>query len=393
MSTTAHDRIRQEESRPDVAMEASTDVLATLQTQISSGQLLDARKTLRYWLSLQLPPDQNASSLSDWMQLLAETGDHYIDVASVLIRCSAVQGLLEPNNSNHIERSLIDITSRSLPRLITYLRVDSREQNYLKYQKLSTAHDIAIQHLEPIYRPYGDIQALVDGRNRILGSLAHNAFKDYLKCFGLDEIRSDIENIFGVLHRIVNLEDTLFDDLEACQASIHDAELTCEKYQSFLTQLCLAPFLTNVESVLQRFLERMQDRFSARIALAIEGHELKKRYPLHEVDRELTISLPLRNDGPGRAIDVRVTCEDSDDSVDMTSLAVVLGNVAAGDFEVNYDCRILKPCTEMSFIIRVEWAQVASSRRQSDTFLVQILAQASDVQWSELQYSSRIARK
>ena len=258
----------------------------------------------------------------------------------------------------------------------------------MKYRKLSEVQNMALGHLEPVYRPYGDLQVLVDQKSKILGVLGHNALKDYLKCFGLDDVRSDIENIFGVLSRIVSLEDTLFDDIETCQASIREAELTCDRYQTFLTRKCIAPFIDTVQSVLQTFLERMQDRFSAKIALELEGDELKKRYPLHEEDRKLTVSFPLRNFGPGRAIDVRVTCEDSDDFVEIDSMAISLGNVATGDFEVNYTCRIIQRCSELNFIIRVEWGEIASNRRYEDAFIVQVLAQAPDIQWSELQYSS-----
>ena len=369
-------------------MEIHTEILSTLEGQIASGETSNARKTLRHWLSLQLPPNQEASSVGDWMKLFAGTGDRYPDVASVLVRCSSVQNLLEPNSANQIERSLITITAASLPKLLTYQKVTSKEQNYLKYRKLSEVHDMALGHLEPVYRPYGDIQVLVDEKSKILGALGHNALKDYLKCFGLDDVRSDIESIFGVLSRIVSLEDTLLDDIETCQASIREAELTCERYQTFLTCRCLAPFINTVQSVLQTFLERIQDRFSATIALALEGEELKKRYPLHEEDREIILSFPLRNFGPGRAIDVRVTCEDSDAFVEMDSMAISLGNVATGDFEVNYTCRIIQRCNELNFIIRVEWGEIASNRRREDVFFVQVLAQEPDIQWSELQYSS-----
>ena len=258
----------------------------------------------------------------------------------------------------------------------------------MKYRKLSKVQDMALGHLDPVYRPYGDLQVLVDQKSKILGALGHNALKDYLKCFGLDDVRSDIESIFGALSRIVSLEDTLFDDIETCQSSIREATLTCDRYQTFLTRKCLAPFIVTVQRVLQTFLERMQDRFSAKIILDLEGDELKKRYPLHEEDRNITVSFPLRNLGPGRAIDVRVTCEDSDDFVKMDSMAVSLGNVATGEFEVNYNCRIIQRCSELNFIIRVEWGVIASNRRYEDAFFVQVLAQEPDIQWSELQYSS-----
>ena len=65
-----------------------------------------------------------------------------------------------------------------------------------------------------------------------------------------------------------------------------------------------------------------------------------------------------------------------------------MGNVGAGDFEVNFSCRIAAPTSELNLIIRIEWGEIASPQRQLARFFVQALAQASDVRWSELEYMS-----
>ena len=195
----------------------------------------------------------------------------------------------------------------ALPGLVQFLRIDPKEQNHLKYEMLTRAQNIAIQHLEPLRRPYGDLNGIVGARRTVVGVLRHNGLKDYLRSFGLDEVHSNLENVLGRLSRVAQMEETLLDDVESCQSAIRDATENSGRLGTFLARNCLSPFLQNVDGVLQEFLEQMRGRFSANISLAFDGEQLKKRYPLHEANRRIRISVPLRNSGSGRAIDVRVT--------------------------------------------------------------------------------------
>ena len=96
----------------------------------------------------------------------------------------------------------------------------------------------------------------------------------------------------------------------------------------------------------------------------------------------------MKNLGPGRAIDVRIVCEDSDDNIQMDTLSLLLGNVAVGDFEVNLNCEVRKTCSDISFILGVEWGEIDSPQRKNATFLVQAMSQISDVDWLPLEYAS-----
>ena len=69
-------------------------------------------------------------------------------------------------------------------------------------------------------------------------------------------------------------------------------------------------------------------------------------------------------------------------------LSLLLGNVAVGDFEVNLNCEVRKTCSDISFILGVEWGEIDSPQRKNATFLVQAMSQISDVDWLPLEYAS-----
>ena len=139
-----------------------------------------------------------------------------------------------------------------------FLRIDPKTQNHLKHEMLMRTQNIATQHLELIRTRYGDLNGLVDARKRIIGALNHNGLKDYLRPFGLDEVRSNLENVFGRLSRVAQIEETLLDDVESCQSSIRDATENSKNLCTFLAKDYLLPFLQNADRVLQEFLEQRQ---------------------------------------------------------------------------------------------------------------------------------------
>lgn len=369
-------------------MDSIEKAFAELEAAISSQEIAKARDALCHWFSLQGSPAARASSVGDSLAFFAEAPAEYVDVAAVAIRCSCVPGLIEPNSSNQIRRSVVCLTEGALPQLIHFHRIDKKQQNYLKYEALMLTQKAATQALEPIRAPYGDLNGVVAARKSIVGSLSHKGLQDYLMPFGLNEVRKSLNIVFSQLSKVVKLEETLLDDVESCQSAIQDAAEKSKNLGTFLARDFLTPFLQHVDSTLQNFLEQEKDQFSAEISLSLDGDHLKKRYPLGEANRNIRISVPLRNSGPGRAFDVRVTCPLSDESIVIDSMTLLLGSVAPGEFEVNFNCLIKEPCQKIDFMIRVEWGEIGSPSRKSAEFVIQTLAQSAVVDWGRLEYSS-----
>ena len=369
-------------------MDEYTHLLADLEIAIFEEDMTAARKALRSWFSAQYPSEQKALTMGDWLKLFVDSSSNDSTIAAILIRCLAVQGLIEPNKYNQIERSVVEIAEKNLSELAAFLKIDTKDQNFQKYEKLIAAQNNAKTILEPLCRPYGDIYALAKERHVVMKALSHNSIKRYLKPFGFDNVRTQIERIFGTVNRVVHLEDSLLDDLDACKESISEAQYFAAQTHTFLVRDYFSPFITNLEEVLSNFLEQMHGRFLADIELIAEDDTLKKRYPLSEEDRQIRISVPFQNTGPGKAIDVRVRCDENDANAQMDRMGLHVGNISAGVFEVNFNCRVVEICAETSFIITVEWGQIDSLKRKTKSFLLHVMSQNPNVDWPQLEYAS-----
>ena len=369
-------------------MDDHMQLLIDLEVAISEEDIAAARKALRSWFSAQDPSVGTASTIGEWLKSFVDSSSDNSNIAAVVVRCLSIQGLIEPNRHNQIERSIVHIAEKNLSELVAFQKIDTKDQTFSKYQKLIAAQNNANAILEPLYRPYGDINVLAKERHVVMKALSYNSLKRYLKPFGFDEIRTRIENIFGILNRVVRHEDTLLDDLDACREAIREAQVFSEQNYIFLIRDYFSPFIANLENVFNSFLEQMHGRFLADIELVASDETLKKRYPLSEQNRQIKISVPFRNTGPGKAIDVRVLCDDNDANIKLDTMALHLGNVSAGVFEVNINCMIVRACADTSFILSVEWGEIDSPHRKSKSFLVHVHSQNPDINWQQLEYAS-----
>lgn len=369
-------------------METADSHLVELEEALASAEAEKARALLRRWLSLRAGSEKTSGSVGALLATFAQSPNAYADVASMIVRCSSIDGVLEPNSSNKIARSAVTLVEGALPGLAKFLRFDDKTQNYQKYDALTRTHNFVAHQLDPIRVPYGNLTGMVEARKAIVGSMSHIGLKEYLKSFGLDDLRATVTKILNLLRKVSDLESTLPDDIEACQEEISRARLFSDQIGTFLSKEYFTPFLNQSEIMLKEFLEQEKGRFAADITLPLRNSRLKKRYPLHETGREFHISVPLRNSGPGRAKDLRISCSDSDDSIIIDSMECELGSIAAGDFEVTFNCLVSAPCKEIHFTVSVEWGEIGTAQRQSDEFLVNALAQSADLDWSSLEYTS-----
>ena len=335
-----------------------------------------------------MPSESSKKSVGEWLEEFAQSPSSYSEVASIAIRCACCDSVLEPNAANKIVRSIVTLAEAALPSLVRFLQVDNRSQNYIKYENLQRTHNLSLQQLDPIQIPYTSIYEIVDSKKRITGSLNHNGLREYLKPFGVDAVRSALSEVLECLERVSQLEDTLVDDVEECQKAIRVSRAFSESNETFLVRDYLGPFLDNATTQLENFLEQMKGRLESNITIALDDGLLSKRYPLHEVDRSFSISVPLFNSGPGKAKDVRVSCPMSDDTVVVDSVTYHLGNVAPGKFEVTFGSLVLERCQEFVFIVVVDWSELGTSRRKQMECEVRGTAQSANIDWYTLKYST-----
>lgn len=366
------------------------DELLRLEALIQEGRLGDARNVLRSFLSVQAGTAAAGDSIGDVLAILARQPPKHPLSAIALIRCLVIDGLVPKSNpNNNIVRHVVSLCEGALPDIMDYLRIDSRAQNYEKFEVWSGCHGRISAILSPLSSPYGDFQTLLNAERDIIGCLRHSIIRKYSEPFGLSEVRAAIESVFGVLRKVSSLSPTLLRDVAECNRVLLSARADSTIGNTFLRQEFLTPFLVTCATLLSQFLESLRGRFAANIAWGgASGLELQKRYPLHEPAREIQIAIPLRNSGPGMAMDVRITVSNTSNDVALGGETIMLGNVLPGHFSVTLDAMVVSPCLGFQELLSVEWGEIGSATRNSALFEFKVIAQSKMVNWQELEYTT-----
>ena len=272
---------------------------------------------------------------------------------------------------------------------MTFLRVDSRAQNYEKFEIISGCHRRITEILDPLRHRYGDLEAVLLARKSIIGSLNHSIVRQYCGPFRLNDVRSTIEVIFSKFKKLSAGEDSFLSDTEECNRCVDGAEKEYTGLETFLTEDYLGQFLSTCGSVLSDFLITQRARFRTSIAWGRgETREVQKRYPLHEPERQIQIVIPLRNLGPGLATDVRVSVTSESSDVVLGSETAMLGNVLPGEFSITVDAMVINATPNFPGLMQVEWGEIGSIGRDSEIFEFSVIAQRGDIEWQRLEYNT-----
>jgi hypothetical protein len=367
--------------------ERRPDDILLLEYLISNGRVEDARNVLRRLLLLAANLDVGRTIGDALSELVKEPlKNHRIVV--ILLRCAAVQGLLpDANSTNQIIRSTVELCEGALPDIVRFLKINSKDQNVDKFSSLAICHNRVADILAALTVPYGDLSALLSARREIAGSLNHSIVRQYAGPFMLKEIRSTIESIFGKMRRVSEASPTLLTDIEECNQSIAMAKVEAISSSTFLSREHLLPFLLTCEKVVSTFLDTLRGRFATSISLASNPNsELQKRYPLHESGREIQITIPFRNSGPGLSTELEVQATTSSEEVVLSGGRINLGNVLPGDFSVVLDAMVILPAKKLTLLLSVEWGEIGNPARKAELFEVVVVAQEATIDWQSLEY-------
>ncbi|HEV2560822.1 MAG TPA: ATP-binding protein [Rhizomicrobium sp.] len=357
------------------------------ETAVTSGK---ARLALRKFLFARAGQDELGGSIGDALSQLSSSPAGDVLAACTVLRALAVDGLMpNPNSANQMERSIVSLCEKSVPDVVSFLRIDRKLQTFEKFVLLSKTHLQLTELLSPIRTAYGDVDALIAARNEIIGCMQHSIVRRYAGPFGLRELRSTIEAILGKLKRVAHLDSSLLTDVEEVERTISSAKAEAETVGSFLNNDFLIPFLNTCERVVRELLASQRGRFSTRIsAIGKSPLDVQKKYPLHQEGREIHVSLPLVVTGPGMATGVNITALTMGDDIVIGTESIALGNVQPGQFSVVLDVMVLRACLSFSAILNVEWGEIGSAMRSSELFEFRVAAQSTNIEWSRLEYET-----
>lgn len=363
----------------------SLESLASLERAISTGPIDHARDLLRRILLGVSAIDQG--SIGDALQeITAHSKDQL--VAILILRSLDVPGLIpEPNSTNRIIRSTVELCEALLPEIVRFLKIPAKAQNIEKFEALSLCHRRISEILSPLRSKFGDLDALLNARKETLGGLNHSMVRLYASPYLLNDVRRTIETILGKLKRVFDTNTSLLVDVEDARRSIERAKEEARAISNFLTNDFLVPYLDSAESALLAFVNTLRGRFASAITFGRDDKfQLQKRYPLHESGREIQISVPLRNSGPGMATDLEVSVSLSTEAIVLAGSTISPGNVLPGDFSVVLDILVIEATKQFSILLELRWGEIGNPVRKSEIFEVEVVAQEAAIDWQSLEY-------
>lgn len=372
---------------------SNDELLAKLELEIqhvvnSSGDVEEARRCLREWLRAHIGDSNHDKSIGDLLAELSKTSAINKLVAVVILRCLDVPGLLpESNSRNNLELSIVNLCEGTIPDLVRFMRIDVHEQTYIKFEKISDCHHKIRELLSPMLAPFTDLDAAMNSRKRVLAALNHGIVGSYGSTFNIQQIKAIVEDIYFKLKTVESVGKTLLIDIEACYKSIEDGKDIIIENGSFLAYDFLKPFLENSKITLDNFIQSSKAKFATNIGPCYTS-ELQKRHPFHETGREIQISIPFKNSGPGLATNVKVTAIVDNDSLALNNSSIYLGNVMPGEFSVILDIMVVAPVEKCCVILAFEWGEIGANETRKGEFDVTVLAQSKDIDWTNIEHWS-----
>jgi hypothetical protein len=354
---------------------------------IQSNDIEAARKSFRLLLFNSANSDEKGS-IGDALALLVENKTLYRDLAAIVLRCLAIRNLVPENNpNNQIARSVVQLVSGSLPDLCEFVGLSQKLQTYESFAILQGTHARICALLTPLQLQQTTPELFLATRHPTIQSLHHSAVAAYCAPFGIAEAATRIEQIYSLIRKIntsdpaglqhqIRIFITLVDE---CKAGIGT------RTNFFITDYFLR-FLNAASDTVASFLAEKRGRFIAPIVPRLaQDNSIPKRYPLEE-GREFTILIPLRNNGPGAALNVQAQISHDEGHIYFGTTTTNIGTVAPGDFAVAFDALVIATCAKVTTILTISWEEMGNLDRKSLVQEVEICAQRLGVPWGKLQY-------
>jgi hypothetical protein len=362
----------------------SETLVAEFENALMSCDAEAGRAALRHYLfTIQNLPC--SGSLTDAVVGLSSQPAGHGAAAALLLRAMSAQGVVNSKVPN-LTRAVVEVVEGALPEVPTLADVSPKLQNFEKFALFEQIHGQVLERLEPLRTDYSSVDSIIASKAAIMKCLRHPLTKQYCLPYGVSEVADRVDTLLGVVARVHRVEATLGDDVDACRKEIAADRALASAKPSFLTTQHLLPFLDHVDAAVERLLKSVRARFQSTIERSAPGIELQKRYPLHEAGRELRVTVPMRNTGPGDGINVGFRISSESEYVLIDEAEISLGNVPLGEFALTFKAIVVEPCSDFSADIHVSWGEIGNPRPAEDIFDIKVLAQRSDVDWNRYKY-------
>ena len=359
---------------------------ALYELRTNPSRLPEARRTIAYSLQklANIECDEALPLPQTFEVILRNRGEHpNRDLGLVSIRLTACSEILSASEIRDGRRHIVHLIEVCCPDLIKQALQAKDAQNHEKFTAAQSIHDGAMERLGHLTEEFNSLDDLRGRRQLIMRALNHGPTKSYLSPFGFTACQSSVTSL---LKRV--------DDLSHCQnqelqtgmqrllESITDELAQYDAVTTLIAQDYMLPFLRRAEVVAKADQDAMARKFVCNIGVPKSPYELEKRYPLHVAGSLIQFEIPVVNEGPGVAEDVRVTC--LADNCEVQSDEASLGDVVPGPFVLPVLVKVTEGRAALELVLEIEWGVVGRAARSAATFSVVARGQRTDVKWEDL---------
>ncbi len=356
--------------------------------EYSSGSLncdLARRKIRHALLQLAEMPDDKSLSFSDIFERLATaTSLPKTDQFSTLaIRLFSCNGLLPETAKSSAVQYLVKLIEQGNNAIISILPDGKKSLNHARLAAYANFHSDACQRLQILTQPISGLHDLVGRRQSLMQTLNHGPLKSYLNPLGFQPTITSIGGILKLVDQtdkshgrelqsnLQNLLETVNEEIEHFEAS-----------PAFFIRNFVLPFLRNVKTECDRLQSGMAEKFDCTIAPPAGVFEIPKKYPLHVIGTPFDFHIPLKNTGPGVALNVLACC--IADHCTVHTDETNLGDIAPGSFILTLHLSLDAPSDGLEVCVSIEWDVLGQPATRTCDFNIRVLAQRTDLDWKAL---------
>lgn len=345
----------------------------------------------------ELPNKPSPTNLSTLIEaaVLASSGRR--DAAIFVLRSLAVEGLLPFEADSQLSRRVVELIESAYGDQLKALKLAEKRQTFEKLTAINGVHDTICTDLDPFktsIQTLSDINALTPD---LITVVRKGNLGAYLAPYNWASIKTKAIQVFTQVKALHECNDATYKQrFNSLESSCDDLDAACAQCPSFLTADYINPFVSSVRTAMQALRDESTEKFSCNLEPRRRVPEIAaKRYPLHIVNKWLTITLPFINNGPGIAVSVQVELDPGLNSgLALEEDIINLGDVPPGDFAISFRGVIVAAMQVSNLVLQLSWGELFGDTK-SIAISFKLVGQDASVDWQNLEllepYSLEVA--
>ncbi len=308
--------------------------------------------------------------------------------ALLILRILKVHRALPENVEDPgIEQCAAKLVEDALPDFDKAYKFQEKKQTFEKINQMAQVHNLVTEILLPMKFLPVDMSDIVRQKNEIYRAIKKNQVKSYLKYYDYENIKNQISVLFS------RAEELVGDRTEQYGAQLEDLKdlvSTNIEYAnravSFYSKEFYLPLLESFREAVNKLDKESSKIFDCSLnPKKSTSYKAEKKYPLHETGREVKVTIPLTNSGPGIAYDVNAVVYCSDEGVAINE-GLNLGEIRPGEFPFTLNVLIVEAVKEISFDVELSWNITGKAEPKVIAFKCNIQSQDPNIEWGSLTY-------